>query len=76
MVTDGDYTYGEQIVTYQLIKSLCCTPEANITLYVNCASVIKNLKNKRSNLSNVNIATQLLNEAGATVEMISKQISE
>ena len=33
MVTDGDYTY-EHWVTYRIVKSICCTPENNVTLYV------------------------------------------
>jgi len=40
MVTDGDYTYSsEHWVVYRIVKSVCCTPETNIILYVNYTSV-------------------------------------
>ena len=35
-VTDNNYTYGgEHCIIYRNVKSLCCIPEANITLWVN-----------------------------------------
>ena len=35
-MTDGDYTYhDEHRIIYINVKSLCCTPETNIILYVN-----------------------------------------
>ena len=40
VVPDGDYTYcGEHCARDRLVKSLCCTPETNITLYVNYTSI-------------------------------------
>ena len=44
MVIDGYYTYpGDEFVMYINVKSLCCTSETNIILYVNYIS-INNLK--------------------------------
>ena len=45
---DGNYTCGEQNVTQRLVESLCCAPETDGTLYVNCTSIkkAKNFKNK------------------------------
>ena len=41
-MTDGDYTYrGKQWVMYRTAESICCSPETNITLYVNYTSVKK-----------------------------------
>lgn len=34
---DGTCTCGSQSITYRLVKSLCCTPETNATLWVNYA---------------------------------------
>ena len=40
MVTDGNYTYcGKHCVMHRLVKSLCGTPETNITLNDNYASI-------------------------------------
>ena len=41
MVTGGSYSCGEHSITYRLVRSLCCTPETNIALYVTCTSVRK-----------------------------------
>ena len=41
MVTVGNYTCGEHSITYRDVESLYCTPETNITLCVNCASIKK-----------------------------------
>lgn len=40
MATDGNKTYGgNHFVMYiNVYKSLCCTPETMIMLYVNCTS--------------------------------------
>ena len=41
MVTDGDYAcHGEHWVVYRTVEWLCCIPETNTTLYVNCTSII------------------------------------
>ena len=46
MATDGGYTYhGGHWIMYRIVKSLCCAPEINITLYVNYISIIIFLKN-------------------------------
>lgn len=38
MATDVNYTYyGDNFIMYTNIKSLCCTPEANI-IYINYTS--------------------------------------
>ena len=35
MVTNGNYAYyGEHFVMYRIVKSLCCTPETNVVLYL------------------------------------------
>ena len=48
MVTDGDYTYsGEHWIIYNIVESLCCTPETKITSYVNYISILKE-KEKRN----------------------------
>ena len=42
MVTHDKYIYhGEHYVIYRIFKSLCCTPETNVTLYVNDTSISK-----------------------------------
>ena len=42
MVTDGNKTYcGGHFAIYTSIESLCCTPEANIMLYLNHTSILK-----------------------------------
>ena len=46
MVTDGDHTYDEHGVMYRIVKLLFCTPETNITLYVNYISIKKKKKKK------------------------------
>jgi len=47
----GSYTYhGEHLVVYINIESLCCTPEANIILYVNYTSIKKKKKRNASKL--------------------------
>lgn len=43
-MTDGNQTYCDQFVVYTSIKSLFCTPESNVMLYVNYASIKKSLK--------------------------------
>ena len=41
MVIDVNQTYcGDHFVVYTYVESLCCTPEINILLYVNC--ILKN----------------------------------
>ena len=35
------HLHGEYRVMYRIVKSLCCTPKANIVLYVNYTSIIK-----------------------------------
>lgn len=43
MVTEIDYTHhGEHCMMYRIAKSLCCTPDTNMTLYINSISVGKN----------------------------------
>lgn len=45
MVVDGNYIYySEHCLMYQIVESLCCEPETNLTVYVNYTSVIKILK--------------------------------
>ena len=42
MVTDGKKTYcGGHFAIYTSMESLCCTPEANIMLYLNYTSIKK-----------------------------------
>ena len=46
MVTGGNQTSdGDPLIAYINAKSLCCTHETNITLYVNYNSI----KNKNNN---------------------------
>ena len=33
--------HGDNFIIHTNVKSLCCTPETNMTLYVNCASTTK-----------------------------------
>ena len=33
MMTNGSSTCGEQSILYKLVKSLCCAPETNNTVY-------------------------------------------
>lgn len=48
MIRDGNDTYpGEHCVTYRIIKSICCTPEINTTLYINY-NLIKERKEAQS----------------------------
>ena len=49
MVTDGDYTYCS--IMYRIVESICCTPETNITLYANYASVEKKKKERNQGTS-------------------------
>lgn len=41
MVRDGNYTFGEHIVMYIIVESLCCTHEISRMLYVNYISIKK-----------------------------------
>ena len=41
MVTDGIYTCGKHSIMYRLVKSLCCTPENNVRMYVNYNQIKK-----------------------------------
>lgn len=43
-MTDGSCTWGEHSIINTLAQSLCCMPETNVTLYVNCISVTKKVK--------------------------------
>lgn len=48
MLTEGNYTYcGENLAMYIILGSLCCTPEANIKLYINYISLKKNQKDSK-----------------------------
>ena len=48
MVTDDNSTYcGDHFAIYTNIQSLCCTPEANIMLYINYTSMKKERKEGR-----------------------------
>ena len=38
MVTDGSYICDQHRVMYRLAESLCCTPETDVILCVNCTS--------------------------------------
>lgn len=38
MVTDGSYTRSKHSLIYREVESLLCTPETNITLYINYTS--------------------------------------
>ena len=38
-MTDGSYACGEQGIMYRLVKSLCWTPETNVTLCINYTSI-------------------------------------
>lgn len=40
--------YGDHFTLYGNVKSLCCTPEANIMLYVNYPSIDKKKKTQNS----------------------------
>ena len=42
MVIDGYWTCGDHFVMYLIVRSLCCTPETNLILYINYIS-IKNI---------------------------------
>lgn len=45
MVTDVIYTYpSKQWVMYRIVKSLCCTSETDITLYIKYTSTKKQRK--------------------------------
>ena len=48
MVTDGSYTCSEHSITYRVVQSLCCTPETNVTLYVNDMSIKKKQRNVKT----------------------------
>lgn len=62
MVTDGDYTYcGEHCIMYRIVESLCCTPEMNITLYVNYTSIIHFFKLGASDSLNIFVQFVSLN---------------
>lgn len=40
MVTDdGSNTCGKHNLTYRVVEVLCCTPEANVTMYFNYAQI-------------------------------------
>ena len=52
MVRDVSYTFWEYSITYRDVESLCCTPKANGTFYVNCTSIEKN---KGSNFFQINL---------------------
>ena len=41
MVTDGNYAFGEHSIMYTEVELLCCTPETNVTLYVNYMQFFK-----------------------------------
>lgn len=41
MLTDGDYTYSRDLAMYITVKSLCCTSEINVVLYINYISIKK-----------------------------------
>lgn len=44
MVTDGNYAYhGEHCVMHGIVKSLFHTSETNITFYVKCTSIKKEI---------------------------------
>ena len=32
---DGSYTSGEHSIMFEFVESVCCTPETNVTLFVN-----------------------------------------
>ena len=53
MVTDDSYTCGEHSMMYKLVKSLCCTPETEVTFYVDSTHIkqmiIDSLKNSFMN---------------------------
>ena len=59
MVAGGDYTCGEHQVMHKTVKSTCCTPETNVTLYVNYTSIKKangaSVKQNKINKQNNNI---------------------
>ena len=45
MVMDGNQTYcGDHFAMYTNTKSLCCTPETNIMLYINYISIFLTIK--------------------------------
>ena len=45
MVMDVNWTYcGDHFVIYTSVEPLCCTPETNITLYVNFISIKRKKK--------------------------------
>lgn len=40
MLTDGSYIYGgDHFIMYINVESVCCTPETNTILYINCTSI-------------------------------------
>ena len=49
-LTDSYQTYRDQFIMYINAKSLCCTPEINIILYVNYTSIKKKKERKASML--------------------------
>lgn len=38
ILTQDSYTWGEHITTHGAVESLCCTPEATVTLCANYTS--------------------------------------
>ena len=40
---DVNQTYADNFTVYTYIKSLCCTPETNIMLYVSYISIKKEI---------------------------------
>ena len=41
MIDDNQTYYSDHFIIYVNFESLCCTPEINTTLYVNCSSIRK-----------------------------------
>lgn len=66
MVTDGNYVYGEHCIMHRIVKSLCCAPETNVTLYVNCILIIKIKKNQRNRKGN--------NQEANTINILSYSV--
>ena len=48
MVTEVDYNCCEHKITYREVKSLCCTPETNVTACVNYTQIKKKFKTTKN----------------------------
>ena len=69
MVGINEYTYhDEHQVIYRIVESLHCTPETNITLYVNYTGIflLEKKKNSHSKIQSKTTATSYFQEFQGT----------